>query len=542
MGQYQSAYCNVGVYTTPPVTVNQTVNQWLTPGYYINDYNGPCNDASNDGVYSYTNTNKCINLSFDLQNCLNGIDDSCCFPAEEFRENGCEYNPALEYLTVSQTENGQAEWDAFSTALVPLCEAHLGRTFTQPPESNYQTYHRGCSITDMELEKKRLQAALEFSKPFQSAGDNSTNTFDLVDLQFKLHLWTTRNPLADVPYGVGKYQGLDGMTEYLALYWYTVNKGLWKPGAINSAVGAEISFSENSHELQMAGLADGYLADETVSYSGIKLTQTYSYNKCDFRLNSVRVHEDDQFAQLVEAYYKMFSLFDEWGRENICRYHEKYCRPNGFIQYDSFQDCMDYLDTVPMYSPQCMAEQKMLSGNSISCRAKHQFMLPMAPDKHCPHIGRDGDPNRNNIHHKCEDSYECTGIPDPTIPQLKLPETGYPIEQEWLDAAAQVNAETAVRRANDDWRFPDIAPYNCPIAMLHLFACDPAVGDDYYDIVHCCDEMSILDQQGCLCNQANIDVIGQTRYDNALATCSFTPSSCNVGNFHDVSEVHHEEL
>jgi len=513
-----NTYCKVGWYSSPPQTVDIQVMGSLDSNYTLNDYLGECLPASDPFIESLTNTNECIDLSFKLQNCLNGIDDDCCLPVEDFMQNACLCNSAVEYLTVSQSPNGQDEWNAFQTALVPICENYLGRTFPVKQCSNYVKYRRGCDIDDMELEKRRLQSVLGFAEPFKTAGEDST-PFDLEKLQFDLHLWTTDDITANVPFGVGRYTGVEDASEYVGIFFASNNKGFWTSGEIDNQGEAKIEFSSNSHQLLVKATTSGGFADNNVLYENKTLTQIYHFDECSTKIRQFDIVPDEDFAFFAAAWYIMGLTMKEWGIENICHYHDEYC--GDYPQYDDFNDCVSYLNSIPTYSPACREEQGLLNGHSTTCRLKHTFMIPSAPDKHCPHIGKDGNPLRGNINHKCEDVYECGNAPDPTWATLPIPENGFAISQEWIDAASTVNAVVDTR---SEWRFPDLAPYNCEISYFHLFACNPAVGEEFYDVDHCCEELATMNDNLCLCDLSGLSPALTAQYTIAVDACpSFVP-------------------
>jgi len=528
MGSNASTYCKVGLYFDAPKTLNMTFEESLKTNFYLDDYAGDCKPASSPDVLSFTNTNACIELSIKLQNCLIALDDACCIPAQEFRELGCECNQAIEYLTVENdpSGNGQATWEAFSEALVPICESNLGRSFAKPNCNHFKTFRRGCKISDNELEKGRLQSALEFSKPFQSAG-LETQCFDLELIQATLYPWVTKDVAADIPYGIGFYQGINDMFEYVGIFWNALNHGTWTSGAIEPSSGF-IGFANNSMTLDMRALASGGLANNAIPYSELLLSQSYEFRECDTKISRFTVKPDESMAYLAASFHKISSNFDEFGRRDICEYAMKYCTGD-LQQYDSFDACMEYLDTVPDYSPACQPEQKVLSGNSVTCRFKHHFMIPLVPEKHCPHIGQDGNPNRGNVKHKCEDVYECRGLPDDSWAPLQVPENGVPLEQEWIDASVASNAATTLRVANEEpWIFESMCDFNCNLTIFGVILfCDQA--KETYDIDLCCDTMNKLELHSCFCDKPLLigNAGGQSVIDANNAVCSVVPQICD---------------
>ena len=88
----------------------------------------------------------------------------------------------------------------------------------------------------------------------------------------------------------------------------------------------------------------------------------------------------------------------------------------------------------------------------------------------------------------------------------------------WVDALAYLN------KFKIEWIFPELATYNCEVSMLHTFACNPAVGEYFYDLEHCCEELVNLNDHGCLCDVSVYDPAVVAQYDIGVAACpAFTP-------------------
>merc|ERR1711916_179639 len=151
--------------------------------------------------------------------------------------------------------------------------------------------------------------------------------------------------------------------------------------------------------------------------------------------------------------------FRKSGRESICRYHEKYC--GSWRQYTDFDDCMTYLAGIPIAEPTC--GERILGGNSILCRFKHHFMVPIAPSKHCYHIGKEGLTSYSGLSAdlKCDTVKECDAYandPDVWEPlRDPLDPTGAELTelQGWQTTS---DAEAATLANADTWEFACICP------------------------------------------------------------------------------------
>jgi hypothetical protein len=69
---------------------------------------------------------------------------------------------------------------------------------------------------------------------------------------------------------------------------------------------------------------------------------------------------------------------------SICDTHDKYCT-GSLQQYANHSACMNFLTNDIRFGA-----AYELGRNTLQCRDLHQFMLPLRPSVHCPHIGPTG--------------------------------------------------------------------------------------------------------------------------------------------------------
>lgn len=80
-----------------------------------------------------------------------------------------------------------------------------------------------------------------------------------------------------------------------------------------------------------------------------------------------------------------------FGIEDICKYHTEYCASNNATkQYDSEEECFEYISGLPAYTEMC-GIQRPNAGHSVACKLKHHFMVPANAPVHCAHIGPAGE-------------------------------------------------------------------------------------------------------------------------------------------------------
>jgi hypothetical protein len=73
------------------------------------------------------------------------------------------------------------------------------------------------------------------------------------------------------------------------------------------------------------------------------------------------------------------------GYISICKQHERFCT-GANAQFSSYRDCEWFMQEL-VQKPAFCGPAAIVSGNTVACRAKHQFMAQINPDRHCQHIG-----------------------------------------------------------------------------------------------------------------------------------------------------------
>jgi hypothetical protein len=91
------------------------------------------------------------------------------------------------------------------------------------------------------------------------------------------------------------------------------------------------------------------------------------------------------FATEIAAHFYLLSANSaEYGVENLCRYHGKYCT-GSLKQYSSYAECIRFNTQLPRSSSTCGVD--ILTGNSLTCRLKHTALTSVYPGTCCPYIG-----------------------------------------------------------------------------------------------------------------------------------------------------------
>lgn len=78
----------------------------------------------------------------------------------------------------------------------------------------------------------------------------------------------------------------------------------------------------------------------------------------------------------------MSELITLHAARHICSEHDKYCTDPANRQYDSTNDCLNFL----VYN-RTFGEPFELGQDTTGCRYMHTAMLKYRPYEHCPHVG-----------------------------------------------------------------------------------------------------------------------------------------------------------
>ena len=92
-------------------------------------------------------------------------------------------------------------------------------------------------------------------------------------------------------------------------------------------------------------------------------------------------------------------------------------------QYDSYEECLDYMRSLPQFDPICQHKigPMAVQGNSYMCKYLHHFMTPFQPELHCYHSGRgrfDISGKRKCVPTDCLDANTPTELQPNLLPQV----------------------------------------------------------------------------------------------------------------------------
>eukprot|EP00579_Thalassiosira_antarctica_P025413 CAMPEP_0202010218 /NCGR_PEP_ID=MMETSP0905-20130828/17196_1 /ASSEMBLY_ACC=CAM_ASM_000554 /TAXON_ID=420261 /ORGANISM="Thalassiosira antarctica, Strain CCMP982" /LENGTH=476 /DNA_ID=CAMNT_0048568811 /DNA_START=21 /DNA_END=1450 /DNA_ORIENTATION=+ len=417
-----------------------------------------------------TNTNACIQKLPNLDSCSSGVTDACCIAVFDYETMGCGCNPVVPFLS-AQAAYGFA-------ALLPACKDFSANQegYPEAPAENFdcnniRKHLYGCGdSSDMDLDLLRIKTALALSETmisfYQLGG-----CFNFPAFQGSIATHLTANPSASIPYGIGRYQGLQYMTEYFGIADQTLNHGFWHLDTFESTELGFIQLSDDGKNVIVGGPGVGSFDQTRLPYDTTPdvVITIYDFeveDKCNSKVNDLSAAPNAAFAGWVNSFTSIANNFNQYGTEDICRTHTKYClgANSQFVDYD---ECVAFMNTKPQYSAAC-GSQLPLGGDSLTCRFKHHFMIPLAPATHCPHI--------SDASNKCNDNFECTAAHvaaaafDPSDPDPQVFPTAdtlavlasegavltAPLSPEVAEAAVKSNAEAA-HWGERKWKFAKIA-------------------------------------------------------------------------------------
>jgi len=183
----------------------------------------------------------------------------------------------------------------------------------------------------------------------------------------------------------GTYTGIEEVIEYISLVVGSLNNGF--AYHYDSVISNLDYFPTNSsYAFQVAQKSQFYCTVlpsangsgncETGELESLSLHHV-TWKPCTALIKQYVIAYDDQLYYLATKGASPVT---------ICSRHERYCADDeNNRQYDSFLDCMKFMESIPSVS--CGAE--IFNGDNVLCRFKHSFMTQFRPDVHCPHIGRE---------------------------------------------------------------------------------------------------------------------------------------------------------
>ena len=358
-----------------------------------------------------TNTNHCLPLLGTVQSCF-ALDPTgypldvptCCDALFTFKTSGCDCNPTIDMLL------GPAV--ALLDSIPNVCLAYTEQTFFNQYRwllfqhidhcEYFKTHYYGCVDHDMDIDAARLANNGAFGYAFQDGlGFDQCLNMPLFKGILSQSLRAT-DPYVKVPYGVGTYTGINGMSEYLSMVFAGFNHHFWTQHSSTplQQMQSTLYVSDDGLVWSTTSRSNGHFFNGCDEYYNNYAATQLLYSDCETKLTGIEVQGTDGMAELVEKYVYAARDFDRYGIQDICKYHELHCTGT-YKQYDNFTDCVDYVSNLPVFTETC-GDQFPMGGHSLLCFFKHKLMIRANP-VHCEHIGKIG------VSTKCNDAYECDG-------------------------------------------------------------------------------------------------------------------------------------
>jgi hypothetical protein len=351
-------------------------------------------------------TNKCASLAVDHRNCfeMETPHSGCChYVANVFAGSGC----FCDKIAVAML--GTTRWGQISAAEINNLMTKCGKTM--PPCSGFarRTYNGGtCPVSDQELDLARFANAKKFTDILMSFAKQTT-CFDYQGFRNDVARIFKPDAVAYAGQGLGIYAGIDHIAEYFSLLSPKVNKGFvsvdhsGSPQKVvhitmdgtNVTVGQYVTnkFAGGRYQRPETAVNDADYLETTFTFKGCEIQASAAYVPT---VSTVAVGKPiTGVAILANMMYKTVNMdfhspasspnLSLMGIVSICKQHTAFCTGSN-SQFPSEAACLSYYRSIPRMSAKC-GNAAILSGNSVTCRAKHQFMAQISPITHCPHLG-----------------------------------------------------------------------------------------------------------------------------------------------------------
>ncbi|KAJ3075757.1 hypothetical protein HDU98_006995 [Podochytrium sp. JEL0797] len=352
---------------------------------------------------SVTNTNACLGLAPSLAVCAKpNLDGSilpsaiCCNVIFEYNKAGCFCNPITSVLLGSQ----QASMLAYVAR--PVCAVASWKPWTWVvPCHQFEghTYNNGvCPSNDIEMDAARFVTAGSYQAALSAqvyAPRYGSGCFNFTSLLEKVTPFMDPAYTISGTYGLGVYTTPKMAIEYYAILNAQINNNYAVSTAGPSKLkiagflpdGALVlgSLSSYSFYNEMLTSPPAYV-EVAHSFDGCTTSNIFSALLPSGSVLNPNLGKYGSTMAYIAAITTLGQNSTTWGPENTCKFHTTYCTGTN-AQFDTEQECVDFLYSLPLYSPVC-GFGHMLSGNSRVCRSKHQYMAPLSPEIHCAHLSR----------------------------------------------------------------------------------------------------------------------------------------------------------
>lgn len=342
-------------------------------------------------AYASTNTNNCLGLLGPTKQCFspNSNLNTCCPAIKAFNNNQCFCNKLASDLIAQNATIISKMLKTCGEKQLP-CDCFINKTYDGGK----------CLNTDEELDLERFKTAETFAKTILSF-PFTPGCFNYSKFRNSLKSLLEPEIVARAGQGLGVYQGIDHVAEYFSLLSPKVNKHFVSVvPAVNPKKIANISADGKTLTIGL-NVVNTYLNGTYKRNSTDYLETVFKFQNCSTKAIELKVPSRSTLfpgkptgvSSLTEMLYLAINSnriagaggYSFMGFRSICKEHEKYCVGSN-KQFADEHSCLIFLRNLPNVSPACGASS-LGSGNTGTCRAKHQFMVQIRPEVHCQHIG-----------------------------------------------------------------------------------------------------------------------------------------------------------
>lgn len=124
-----------------------------------------------------------------------------------------------------------------------------------------------------------------------------------------------------------------------------------------------------------------------------KIELVAEFLECSTRIKRLTVRDVEYFdssqrtglGKVIQGMYALNAVPSAWNTTWMCNVHDVYCT-HGLSQFTDHASCMAYMNSLSIVDDTCTTA-KPLIGQSILCKWKYVFLVPLRPLKYCPALG-----------------------------------------------------------------------------------------------------------------------------------------------------------
>lgn len=325
----------------------------------------------------------------------------CCRVVSMMNIEGCFCNP---YVIQTLGSN----FNSVSTLLRKTCA-----TFSRQPvwwmwAFNYHvdfverdcrsfimhTFNEGkCTVDDFTLETSRANA-------LQSLYDTlvvhqNEPCFNLYTFSSAMERSVEEDVHFAVYYGSEYVIGTSNLVDMLSYINQGIAIGAFRisssaPPRLQTSICGDVITLEIDTTLQL-GLRETNVWCSSEQVGALELVAEFL--ECSTKIKRLTVRDTSYFdsnqktglGKVIQGLYALNAFPSAWNTTWMCNVHELYCT-HGLSQFPSHAACLSYMESLATTDDTCTSS-KLLAGQSILCKWKYAFLVPLRPLKYCAALG-----------------------------------------------------------------------------------------------------------------------------------------------------------